>query len=39
MIVRECRALGLTCPGQPVSGLPDDFAIRRDDIPQQLADD
>ena len=35
MILRECRALGLTGPGQPMAGLPDDFAIRRADIPQQ----
>jgi integrase len=39
MILRECRALGLTRPGQPMAGLPDDFAIRRDDIPQQPIDD
>jgi integrase len=39
MILRECRALGLTRPGQPMAGLQDDFAIRRDDIPQQAADD
>lgn len=39
MILRECRALGLTRPGQPMSGLPDDFAVRRDDIPQQASDD
>ena len=39
MILRECRALGLTRHGQPMSGLPDDFAVRRDDIPQQAADD
>ena len=39
MILRECRALGLTRPGRPMSGLPDDFAVRRDDIPQQAADD
>jgi integrase len=38
MILRECRALGLTRPGQPMAGLPDDFAIRRDDIPQLPAD-
>ena len=38
MILRECRALGLTRPGQPMAGLPDDFASRRDDIPQQPAD-
>jgi integrase len=39
MILRECRALGLTRPGQPMAGLPDDFVIRRGDIPQQAADD
>lgn len=39
MILRECRALGLTRPGRPMSGLPDDFAVRRDDIPQQADDD
>jgi integrase len=39
MILRECRALGLARPGQPLSGLADDFAVRRDDIPQQASDD
>jgi len=39
MILRECRAPGLTRPGQPMARLPGDFAIRRDDIPQQPADD
>jgi integrase len=39
MILRECRALGLTRAGRPMSGLPDDFAVRRDDIPQQPGDD
>jgi site-specific recombinase XerD len=39
MILRECRALGLTRAGEPMSGLPDDFAVRRDDIPQEAADD
>jgi integrase len=39
MILRECRALGLTRPGQPMSGLADDFAVRRGDIPQQAAGD
>jgi hypothetical protein len=39
MILRECRALGLTRHGQPMAGLPDDFAVRRDDIPQQASDD
>ncbi len=39
MILRECRALGLTRAGRPMSGLPDDLAVRRDDIPQQPDDD
>ncbi len=39
MILRECRALGLTRAGRPMSGLPDDFAVRRGDIPQQPDDD
>jgi integrase len=39
MVLRECRALGLTRAGRPMSGLPDDFAVRRDDIPQQAGDD
>jgi integrase len=39
MILRECRVLGLARPGMPMSGLPDDFTVRRDDIPQQAADD
>ena len=39
MMLRECRALGLTRTGQPMAGLPGDFAIRPGDIPQQLADE
>jgi integrase len=39
MILRECRVLGLTRAGRPMSGLADDFAVRRDDIPQQPDDD
>jgi integrase len=34
MLLRDCRALGLTRPGRPLAGLPDDFALRPDDIPQ-----
>lgn len=34
MVLRGCRAVGLTRPGQPMAGLPDDFGLRRDDIPQ-----
>jgi integrase len=36
LILRECRALGLTRPGQPMAGLPDDFGLRRDDVPQHV---
>jgi integrase len=32
-LLRECRALGLTRPGRSLAGLPDDFALRPDDIP------
>jgi integrase len=39
MILRECRALGLTRADRAMSGLADDFAIRRDDIPQEPDDD
>ena len=39
MILRECRQLGLTRPGQPMFGLAEDFALRRDDIPQLAQDD
>jgi len=38
MMLRECRALGLTRPGQPMAALPGDFAIRPGDIPQRPAD-
>jgi integrase len=32
-LLREFRALGLTRPGGPAGGLPDDFAVRGSDIP------
>lgn len=38
LILRECRALGLTRPGQPMAGLPDDFGLRRDDVSQPARD-
>lgn len=38
LILRECRALGLTRHRQPMAGLPDDFGLRRDDIPQLAKD-
>jgi len=33
-MLRDCRAFGLTRPGQPLAGLPDDFAVRYGDAPQ-----
>ena len=32
-LLRQFRALGLTRPGGPAGGLPDDFAVRDSDIP------
>ncbi|MGH4010554.1 MAG: tyrosine-type recombinase/integrase [Pseudonocardiaceae bacterium] len=39
LVLRGCRALGLTRPGQPMAGLPDDFGLRHDDIPQPARND
>ena len=33
-LLRDCRELGLTRPGRPLAGLPDDFALRLGDVPQ-----
>jgi integrase len=33
--LRQMRLLGLTRSGGPLSGLPDDFALRREDIPRR----
>ncbi|MFE2868811.1 tyrosine-type recombinase/integrase [Embleya sp. NPDC059259] len=33
-VLRDARALGLTRPGQPMAGLPDDFTITRYDVPK-----
>jgi integrase len=38
MLLRDCRALGLTRPGRPLAGLPDDFAFRPGDAPKEPAD-
>jgi site-specific recombinase XerD len=38
-ILRDCRAQGLTRPGQAMAGLPDDFALRPSDIPRPPSDD
>ena len=35
----RCRAIGLTRPGQPLHGLPDDFTLRPEDIPDQPEED
>ncbi len=33
--LRQMRLLGLTRAGDPLSGLPDDFAFRREDVPRR----
>ncbi|MGV9869210.1 tyrosine-type recombinase/integrase [Rhodococcus koreensis] len=33
--LRQMRLLGLTRAGDPLGGLPDDFALRREDIPRR----
>jgi integrase len=38
-VLREGRDMGLTRPGQPMAGLPDDFALRKDDIPPEPDDE
>jgi len=39
MMLERMRALGLTRPGQPLHGLPDDFAITNRDIPDLPVND
>ena len=39
LILTRCRSIGLTRPGQPLHGLPDDFAILPEDIPDEPEDD
>jgi integrase len=34
--LRDCRALGLTAPGGPMKGLPDEVALRQSDRPSPL---
>ena len=34
-VLNDVRALGLTQPGEPASGLPDTFVLRRTDIPHE----
>ena len=33
LVLNRCRAMGLTRRGQPLHGLPDDFTLRPEDIP------
>jgi integrase len=33
LVLRECRALGMTRPGRPMSGLAEEFTFRRADLP------
>lgn len=37
-LLGRMRSLGLTQPGQPLHGLPDDFAVRDEDIPDEPED-
>jgi integrase len=39
MVLRGCRAFGLTNHGQPMVGLPDDFTLRQGDVPREPKDD
>lgn len=36
LFLRDCRAMGLTQPGQSLAGLPDHVALRRGDRPPRL---
>ncbi|MCL7430365.1 hypothetical protein [Streptomyces sp. YS415] len=33
-VLKQGRAMGLTRPGEPLAGLPDDFVITREDVPK-----
>lgn len=35
-LLGKMRALGLTLPGQPMHGLPDDFALQPEDVPAEI---
>jgi integrase len=39
MVLRECRALGMTRPGNPMAGLADEFTFRRTDSPPVATDE
>jgi integrase len=38
-VLDTCRKMSLTRPGQPLHNLPDDFALREDDIPDEPEDE
>ncbi len=38
-VLDRCRAISLTRPGQPLHGLPDDFTLRPEDIPDEPEED
>ncbi len=35
LVLGRCRSIGLTREGQPLHGLPDDFTVLREDIPDE----
>uniref|UniRef100_A0AAU3H7W4 DUF1917 domain-containing protein n=1 Tax=Streptomyces sp. NBC_01401 TaxID=2903854 RepID=A0AAU3H7W4_9ACTN len=37
-VLTRLRTLGLTRQGQPLHGLPDDFALRQEDVPDDPED-
>ena len=39
MVLRECRALGMTRSGSPLAGLADEFTVRRADSPPLATDE
>ena len=39
LVLGRCRSISLTRPGQPLHGLPDDFALRPEDIPDEPEED
>jgi integrase len=38
LVLTRMKKLGLTLPGEPLHGLPDDFAIREEDVPDEPED-
>jgi len=39
VVLDDCRKMGLTRPGQPLHGLPEDFALRSGDVPDEPEED